>query len=184
MKKITQEAYINEITKFIKEKTGINRFLSNKEESLIKKFYSREIKLDRLKKIIESEIMSYPQSKRKNFSVLSIEKKLSDKSDTQNNKKKSQKKNKNRWENIIERLNIPPDIIKIGKIDAELRDIEIEKRIIKYIWENLPEDKKRELQEEAKKEIKDKFIIQNIEIKKVLKSIIYRKLKEIYRIGS
>ncbi|ACO03177.1 MAG TPA: hypothetical protein DEP48_07750 [Persephonella sp.] len=183
MDKITQEAYIKELTDFIKEKTGINRFLSSKEKSLIKKFYSENIPLERLKKIIESEIISYPQSKRKKFSVLSIEKKLSHQKNSPPQRKiRSEEESNNRWKKVIERLNIPPEILNVEKVESAFRDFEIERRVVSYLWKNLPENEKKKLQEEAKREIKKKFVAQNIDPKKVIKSLIYTKLKKIYNI--
>ncbi|WP_457641592.1 hypothetical protein [Persephonella sp.] len=184
MGKISEETYLNELTHLIREKTGTNRFLSTKEISLIKKWYIEKIPLDELKKIIETEIKSFPISKRKKFSLLYIENRITKKKIAKEIKEitKDISQKNDKWKVFLEKNKFPLELMEIKdkEIDEELKDLEIEKRVVRYIWQNLPEKEKKRLQKETLEEIKRKFITENINLKKVLKSIIYRKIKKDY----
>ncbi|WP_457644222.1 hypothetical protein [Persephonella sp.] len=182
MERISQKTYLEEIKKLIKEKTGTNRFLSSKEESLIKELYLQNIPLDRLKKTIESEIVSYPSHRRKKFSLLKIKQKLFQIKPYKDKFKEKDHKITDKWIDILHRLKIPPEAVDLENIDPEFMDIEIERKIINFLWKNLPEEDKKRIQEEAKKEVQKKFILKNINVKKVIKSLIYKKLKKIHNI--
>ncbi|WP_456401911.1 hypothetical protein [Persephonella sp.] len=185
MGNIKEETYIKEIEKFIKEKTGINRFLSPKEITKLKKLFNEGYDISKLKEIIEKEINTLPPEKKRNFSLL----KISHRKKTISNNEKVEKINKDffeieKWKKFIKKHKLPDELllIKNKNLSPELMDLEIENNIIRYIWKKMKKKEKEKLQQEAIKEIKEKFLTENINIKRVLKTIVYRKIKEKYKI--
>ena len=175
-----ETAYFEEISHYLKEITGFNLSISAKDREVLFKFFNKGYSTDQVKSLIKKEIVKYPPEKRKKFKISYIEKYL--------NKRQKKKKlespaiSNKKWKNIINRLKIPESIVLVKDIPEDLRDIAIEKNILNYLWKNLPEEEKESIKKEAIQKLKKRFILSNIDQKKVLKSIIREILKERYNI--
>jgi len=177
-----ETAYFEEVSRYIKEVTGYNLSISAKDREVLFKFFSKGYSSEQIKSLIKKEIIKYPPEKRKKFKISYLEKYL-----------KKYKKNKkaeitatgkdNKWKEIINRLKIPESIILVENIPEDLKDIAIERNILNYLWKNMPEKEKEEIKKEAIQKLKKRFILTNIDHKKVLKSIIRDILKRKYNIN-
>ncbi len=175
-----ETAYFEEISHYLKEISGFNLSISAKDREVLFKFFNKGYSKEQVKSLIKKEILKYPPEKRKKFKISYIEKYL----DKQKKKKKegSPPVSNKKWEAIIKRLKIPQSIISVEDIPEDLKDIAIEKNILNYLWKNLPEKEKENIKKEAIQKLKKRFILTNIDQKKVLKSIIREILKEKYNI--
>ena len=180
--KLSETAYIREISTYIKQATGFNINLSAADKQILKECIKKEIPLETLKELIRKEASRYPPEKRKkmNLSFLKeyIKKSTKPKKESVQPAYTSQKN----WYEIISRLNLPEDILQIGETPEELQEIAIETKIINYLWKHLPTEEKKALQQKAIEKLKKEFILTNIEVEKVLKSIIRQLIKEKYNI--
>ncbi|WP_457642794.1 hypothetical protein [Persephonella sp.] len=150
-----EKTYYEEISTFIKKITGYNIPLSAKDRSVLQKFFQKQIPVETLKKLIKQEIVKLPPEKRKKFRISSLEAMLL------RIKKTSAVQTQTHYpEEYTETLQ------KIKKINK--------------IWKHLPEKEKAKIQKEAIERVKKRFILTNIDPKKVLKSVIREIIEEKY----
>ena len=180
--KLSETAYIREVSNFIKRVTGYNISLSATDKQILKECIKKEIPIETLKELIRKEASRYPPEKRKkmNLSFLReyIKKPVKPKEETLKTVNTLQKN----WQEIVYRLNIPEEVLNIENIPEELQEIAIETKVINYLWKQMPTEEKKALQQKAIEKLKKEFILTNIEVEKVLKSIIRQLIKEKYNI--
>jgi SOS response regulatory protein OraA/RecX len=174
-----EKAYYEEITKYLRSITGFNIVLSSKERDILLRLIDRGFSMTQLKTLIKKEAAKYPPEKRKKIKLLFLEKYLKEKTPEKSSKKQE---NFQKWNEIINRLNLPRELLYAEEIPEDLRDIAIEKNIINFIWKNMPPTEKEQIKKEALSKLKGKFILTNIDKKKVIKSIIRKIIKEKYGI--
>lgn len=180
--KLSETAYIREISTYIKQATGFNINLSAADKQILKECIRKEIPVEALKELIRKEASRYPPEKRKkmNLSFLReyIKKPVKSKEETAKTVNVPQRN----WQEVIYKLNIPEEVLNIKDILEDLQEIAIETKIINYLWKNMPAKEKKALQQKAIEKLKKEFILTNIEVEKVLKSIIRQLIKEKYNI--
>ena len=181
--KLSETAYIREISTYIKKTTGFNINLSAADKQILKECIKKEIPVEALKELIRKEASRYPPEKRKkmNLSFLReyIKKPVKPKEKAAKTTVNVPQRN---WQEVIYKLNIPEEVLNVKDIPEDLQEIAIEAKIINYLWKNMPAKEKKALQQKAIEKLKKEFILTNIEVEKVLKSIIRQLIKEKYNI--
>ncbi|NPA58216.1 MAG: hypothetical protein GXN94_02855 [Aquificae bacterium] len=160
MGKKLEQSYYEEIVRFIKKATGYNLSLSPKDRQLIQKMAEKEIPVETVKELIKKELSRYPPDKRKKFRLSAIEP-------------------------ALKKLAKPRTVEKSPQTDSlpdEFSDAYHRLEMLNRIWKSLPEEEKKEIIRTAVKRMKERFILQNINQKKVIKSIIREILTERYNI--
>ncbi|WP_456464382.1 hypothetical protein [Persephonella sp.] len=176
-----ETAYFEEISHYLKEISGFNLSISAIDREILFKFFENGYSTDQVKSFIKKEILKYPPEKRKKFKISYIEKYLKK---HKKNKKTETKviKQDNSWKYIINRFNIPENVILVENVPEDIKDMAIKKNILNYIWKTLPKQEKEKIKKEAIQKLKKRFILSNIDQKSVLKSIIREILREKYNI--
>ncbi|SNZ06909.1 hypothetical protein SAMN06265182_0839 [Persephonella hydrogeniphila] len=174
-----EKAYYEEITKYVRTLTGINRILSPKERDILLKLLKKGYSPSQLKKLIKKEIVKYPPEKRKKINLLFLERYIKEKHEKEI---PDEGPDIQKWDRIIKKLNLPPELLHVEDIPEDLKDIAIEKNIINFIWKKMPESEKEKIKKEALSKLKEGFILTNIDRKRVIKSIIRKILKDRYGI--
>ena len=176
-----ETAYFEEILLYLKEISGFNLSISAKDREVLFKFFNNGYSTEQVKSVIKKEILKYPPDKRKKFKISYLEKYL--KKYPKNKKREITVTDQyNKWKDIVSRLKIPESVLLVENTPEDLKDIAIQKNILNYIWKNLPEKEKEKIKKEAVQKLRKRFILTNIDQKKVLKSIIREILKEKYNI--
>ncbi|RMA93120.1 hypothetical protein [Hydrogenothermus marinus] len=173
---MNEQEYLQEIEKYYLSLKGSLTFLSPNESNLILKWYKENRDLKLIKKLIKEEIAKLPERKKKYFSLLSVEKRLSEKKEKAKKDKAKQKK-VSIWEKVVKAKNLPEELLKVP--DDYKGDINLyqEKNIISYIWKNMSLEEKEKLKKEAILELRNYDFLPD-DIKSTIKAIIYNKIKE------
>lgn len=174
MKNLDEIKYLKEIENYYLNLKGSFSLITPKEAQIIIGWYKKNINIDLVKKFIKEEIVKIPKNKRKKFSLIPVDKKLKEKI---KNKTEIEKGKKSKWEIIINKLNLPEDLLKIPENFKGDKSLFLEKNVISYIWKNMPKEEKEKLIKESLSEIENEIIF-NSDKKSVIKSIIYTKIKE------
>lgn len=174
-----QKKYFTEIEKYIKQITGFNISLSEKDKTVLEKAYTKKLPISIIKKIIKEELKKYPAEKRKKFSLIFLEEKIKKIKKTE---KKEETHAPKQWHKIVKKLNLPSEVLKTEDIPEELKDIAIENNILNYLWKSMKKNEKEKVLKEALEIMKKRFILTNINKEKTLKSVIREIIKEKYNI--
>lgn len=161
------EEYLKEIEDFYLKQKGVFTFLSAKEIDLIKSWYKKNIPLNIIKEVIKEEIAKFPTKKKKKFSLILVDSILKEEVST---KIKEEREAKDKLQKVIKVFNIPE-----GKIEKFSNDIEKERFIVSYIWQNMDREDKERLIHEATSNI-DKIGLSKTEYEEMIKSYIYTKI--------
>lgn len=159
------EEYLKEIEDFYLKQKGVFAFLSAKEIDLIKSWYKKNISTNIVKEVIKQEIAKFPIKKKKKFSLILVDSILKEKFST-----KKEKKAKDKLQKIIKVFNIPEE-----KLEKFSNDVEKERFIVFYIWQNINREDKERLIHEATSNI-DKTGLSKTEYEEMVKSYIYTKI--------
>jgi len=173
--------YLVEIEKNIKKLTGFNIFLSSKDIFLIKSWYDKNIPLDYVLKVIHNQIKNTPKAKRKFFSLKKVNldlSRLDKKRIVSKHKDKSIPDEVKDIIDILKKYGIEFDISKID--DKERLKALAEKKLISYLWKRLSTVERERITKEALLELKQNYNINLIDMEKVLKKIIAKKIKKHY----
>ncbi len=159
MDKQTDRSYYEEIVRYIRKITGVNLAISSKDTQLIQELIKNKIPVETVKNLIKKEVLKYPPEKRKKFRLSSIEPEI--RKFLHKSSKKQTVKN---------------------SIPDEFEDTYKKLKKLNQIWKELPEEEKKEIIQQAVEKMKKRFILTNIDRRKVVKSIIREILSERYNI--
>jgi len=159
------EDYLKEVEDFYLKQKGIFTFLSAKELDLIKSWYKKNIPLSIVKETIRKEIAKFPTRKKKKFSLILVDRKLKEISLS-----KEKKEFENKFQKVIKIFGIPEE-----KLEKLSNDIEKERFIVSYVWQNLNKEDKNKLINEAVSNI-DKTGLSKKEYEDMIKSYVYMKI--------
>ena len=183
--------YITAVEKSLKNLTQFNIYLSEEDINIIRRWYKRNVPLDRINKTIYNCLSNIPKRKRKFLSLKKIDEEISKLKTS-----KIFKEDKSFKENTREKYTINPEIqllikqlenlgIKVNINDymeeTELKEY-LEKKIINFIWKNISDEERKIIKEEALKELKTKYNLFHTDKKEALKFIIANKIKKIYNL--
>jgi polyribonucleotide nucleotidyltransferase len=176
-----KEDFFKEIEKFYLEKKGFGSQLSAKEREVVESWFKRNIPVKTIKKLIIQELNRLPISKRKKFSLILVEKQINQlkKLKNKNNEEEIKEDIFQKWKDFIKLNNLPESLLKAKNDDVEY---EIQNNIINYLWQKLKEEEKEEIFKKAKYILKSNINLKPEEYKKALKSQIRKEIKKRYNI--
>ncbi len=173
-----KEDFFKEIEKFYLEHKGFGSQISAKEREIIQSWFKKNIPVKLIKTLIIDELNRLPLTKRKKFSLINVEKRISE------YKKLSKvEKNQNsplkKWIDFVKAHKLPEYLLKTDEEDV---DFAIQNNIINYIWDNIKNNEKEEIIKKAKNILKSNINLKQEEYKKALKSQIRKEIKKRYNI--
>ncbi len=173
------EEYIKEVERFFLNERGSFSFLSAKDIQTIQNWYSNNVPLDIVKNTLKKYLKTYPQRKRKKVSLFLFEKKVLEENQKVEKRKqiKESLKPKKEWKKIVKDLNLDEAVLNVPEGYVGNVDLYIERKVINQIWKKLSQEKKQELIQFAKKQIKD-LNLKPEEKEEYLKEAIYSLTKE------
>ncbi len=187
MKNLDEKSYIEEIEKVYINLKGCFSLLSPKEAQVIHNWYKNNVKLDYVTNVLKKEILKLPKKKRKKFSLIQLDKIIKEEISSKSNDKKldlkedpkviRKKRILSKWKEISKKKNIPASLLQVpDDFNGDL-NLYLEKKVIDYIWKNLPIKEKERLVNEALEILKGEKIPKT-DKKHAVKAIIYDKIKK------
>ena len=175
-----EDKFFKEVEKFYLEKKGFGSQLSAKEREIIQNWFKEKIKLKTIKNIITEELNRLPISKRKKFSLVSVDQRIKQhKKSTIKKQTKEKISLTSKWEKFIKLNNLPEHLIQTKDED---KDFAIQNNIINYLWKKMTEEEKKEIFKKAKSRVNSNINLTKDEYEKAIKSQIRKEIKNLYNI--